>query len=394
MIVVKLLFFLVFLYLAAGIVYLLVMAIAGRFGRRPLYTTGNHKKRIAVIIPSYKEDDIIIDTARSASQHNYQADRFTVLVVADKLQPETIVQLRQIPVTVLEADVDMKARSMHAALQYLDEDSFDIAMILDADNIMGDDCLEKINAAFLQGCEAVQCHRTAKNEQTPVAVLDAISEEININLFRRGPAIMGISAAPAGSGMAFSFGLIKQIFSVEHILSNPGEDREIDMQLLKHKIFMHFIDDAYVYDEKVSSKGVFEKQRVRWLEAQVNHTRRFFDTEMKNIPKTAIFYAKFFQNLLLPRLLLIMVLSVFFILISIEWIFSVDFLLPAHAWWLGLIVIYAGVLILSVPARFYTFRTVKAIGHVPVLMISMVKALLKIKTGRKEFIHTPKTFKS
>ncbi|MEP6748242.1 MAG: glycosyltransferase family 2 protein [Bacteroidota bacterium] len=394
MIVVKLLFCLLFIYLAVSIIYLLVIAIAGRFGKLPSYTISTYKKRIAVIIPSFKEDAIIFDTAFKASQHNYPKDKYTVIVVADKLQPETVLKLRQIPVEVLEVDANMKSRSVHAALHFLDENSFDIAVLLDADNIMGEDCLEKINDAFAHGCEAVQCHRTAKNQETSVAVLDAISEEININLFRRGPAVVGISAAPVGSGMAFTFQLLKQIFSVEHILTNPGEDREIDMQLMKQKIFMHFIDDAYVYDEKVSDAGVFEKQRVRWLEAQLNHITRFSDADMKNAPRTPVYYVKFFQNFLLPRLLLIMVLGLLSILLGFQWVFSFNILMPAPAYWLSLVVMYAFVLILSVPGRFYAISTLKAVAQVPILMISMIKALLKIKTGRKEFIHTPKTFKS
>ena len=48
---------------------------------------------------------------------------------------------------------------------------------------------------------------------------------------------------------------------------------------------MEFLDDALVYDEKVASAGVFEKQRVRWLEAQVNHVKRFFDADMKTAPE-------------------------------------------------------------------------------------------------------------
>ncbi len=179
----------------------------------------------------------------------------------------------------------------------------DIVMILDADNIMAPGCLEKVNAAFHAGFEAVQCHRTAKNKNTAVALLDAMSEEININLFRRGPSLAGLSAAPIGSGMAFKTALIREIFSTQRILENPGEDREIDMQLMRRQIKMEFLDDALVYDEKVASAVVFEKQRVRWLEAQVNHVRRFFDADMKKAQKTFLFYNKFFQNLLLPRVL-------------------------------------------------------------------------------------------
>ena len=393
MIIIKILFLLLFIYLAISIAWLLVIAIAGRFGKLRAYKINTAKKRIAVIIPSYKEDAIITDTALKASQHNYPKDKFTVLVVADKLKAETIAQLRSIPVQVLEADVNMKSRSVNAAMHYLNENDFDIAVILDADNIMGDDCLEKINDAFIHGCQAVQCHRTAKNQQTPVALLDAISEEININLFRRGAAVIGVSAAPVGSGMAFSFGLLKQIFSVEHILSNPGEDREIDMQLMKQRIFMHFIDDAWVFDEKVANVGVFEKQRVRWLEAQINHIRRFSDADMKNAPRTTVYWVKYFQNFLLPRLLFIMVLGILFALLLAQLVFSFNILAPQPGWWLMIMIVYAAALAISVPGRFYSAATLKAVVQIPVLMLSMLRAILKIKTGRQEFIHTPKTYK-
>ena len=395
MIVLYILFFVLFVYLAAGTVYLLVVALAGRFGRLPDYNGPvQERKRIAVIIPSYKEDNIIVHTAQEAAAHQYPGGFFQVLVVADKLQPETVTALRQIPVQVLEVDANMKSRSVNAAFGALDAGAFDIAVILDADNIMEEGCLEKVNAAFVKGAHAIQCHRTAKNQHTPVAVLDAISEEININLFRRGPAVLHLSAAPIGSGMAFEFNLLKSIFSQEHILNNPGEDREIDTYLMKNRVLMEFLNDAYVYDEKVANAGVFEKQRVRWLEAQVNHVKRFFHDDMKDCPRTAVYYNKLYQNLLLPRLLFIMVFVLMAGLLLLQWLLGIRLMSPAPGWWIGLMVSYAAVLFISVPRRFYNAATFRAILHIPLLMLAMVKALLKIKSGRKEFLHTPKTYTS
>ncbi|HSC39416.1 MAG TPA: glycosyltransferase family 2 protein [Chitinophagaceae bacterium] len=395
MVVVYIIFWFLFINLSVGTAYLLVIALAGRFGRLPGYPTPLPvKKRIAVIIPSYKEDNIIVHTAQEAAAHNYPKDYFQVLVVADKLQPETVAALRQIPVQVLEVDANMKSRSVNAAFGALSAADFDIAMILDADNVMEANCLEKVNAAFANGAKAVQCHRTAKNQHTPVAVLDAISEEININLFRRGPAVLNISAAPIGSGMAFEFGLLKDIFSLEHILNNPGEDREIDTQLMIRGVRMQFIEDAYVYDEKVASSGVFEKQRVRWLEAQVNHVKRFFHPDMAGCPRGVVYYNKFYQNLLLPRLLFIMLFCLLAGLLVLQWLLGIRLMAPAPIWWMILMGAYALVLIVSVPGRFYNGATLRAVLHVPSLMIAMVKALLKIKSGRKEFLHTPKTYTS
>jgi cellulose synthase/poly-beta-1,6-N-acetylglucosamine synthase-like glycosyltransferase len=382
----------IFIYLAANTGYLLVMALCGRLVSGKKFRPLLPKHRIAVLIPCYKENQIILDTARQARMHDYPRELFTVTVIADKLNAETVEALRQIPVEVLEVDLNMKSRSLHHALETGLVMESDLVMILDSDNIMAPGCLEKVNAAWVGGYSAIQCHRTAKNKNTAVALLDAMSEEININLFRRGPAAAGLSAAPIGSGMAFQTILIRDIFRGPEILENPGEDREIDMQLMARRIKMEFIDDALVYDEKVASAGVFEKQRVRWLEAQVNHAKRFFDEDFAGAPKTFLYYNKFFQNLLLPRVLTLVLFVLLLAAMGIQYFFHAHFLKPAAAKWLWVMGFYFLTLFLSIPRSFYSLETLRALSRVPLLMLSMVRALTQMKKKRKEFLHTPKSF--
>jgi cellulose synthase/poly-beta-1,6-N-acetylglucosamine synthase-like glycosyltransferase len=383
----------IYIYLAISAGYLFLIAICGILRKGRKFIPVNKKHKIAVLIPCFREDLIIPDTAKAARMHDYPAEYVTIVVIADKLKPETVIALRKIPVEVLVVDLNMKSRSLHAALETQPVMETDLVMILDADNIMEKGCLEKVNAAFDAGFQAIQCHRTAKNKNTPVALLDAISEEININLFRRGPAAAGLSAAPIGSGMAFKTSLIRDIFSSEAILENPGEDREIDMQLMKRKIKMEFLEDAFVYDEKVASAAVFEKQRVRWLEAQLNHLKRFFDEDMKTAPKTFIYYNKVFQNLLLPRVLTLVVFCLLVVILGIQAVFHFNILVPSSFFWWAMMGIYLLTLGISVPRYFYNSKTVWALATVPVLMLSMIRAVLQMKKTRKEFIHTPKSFR-
>lgn len=382
----------IFIYLAANTGYLLFMALCGRLIAGKKFVPAFPKHRIAVLIPCFKENHIIRDTALQARSHDYPSEQFTVTVIADKLDPETVSALRQIPVDVLEVDLNMKSRSLHQALETPLVLKSDLVMILDSDNVMAAGCLEKVNAAYRAGFRAIQCHRTAKNKNTPVALLDAISEEININLFRRGPAAAGLSAAPVGSGMAFETSLIRNIFSLPEILENPGEDREIDMQLMVRRIKMEFIDDAWVYDEKVASAGVFEKQRVRWLEAQVNHAKRFFDKDFKGAPRTFLYYNKFFQTLLLPRVLTLVLFIFLLVLMGVQYFFHWPILRPAPTTWLWVMGFYFLTLLLSIPQSFYSLQTLRALARVPILMFSMVRALTRMKKKRTEFLHTPKSF--
>jgi cellulose synthase/poly-beta-1,6-N-acetylglucosamine synthase-like glycosyltransferase len=313
-------------------------------------------------------------------------------VIADELRKDTIEQMRDLQVNVVEVrfQVSMKAKSIHEAMKQIDKDKYDIIMVLDADNVMSPGCLEKVNHAFHRGFKAVQCHRVAKNKNNAVAILDVISEEINNNLFRRGQRALGFSSSLIGSGMAFEFGTFRNIFNLPDILNNPGEDREIDLQLMKEDVVVEFIDDALVYDEKVSSAAVFEKQRLRWLEAQLNNFKRFFDADIRILANKKSYWYKLFQTVLLPRSLYILLFGIIFLLFLIQHFIHYQIFLPSFFWWVSLLGTYILALATSIPARFYNSDMLRAIAHLPVLMIAMVKALFKMKHDRKEFLHTPK----
>ena len=381
-----------FIYLFCSITYLLVVAIAGLMHKEESPPHSKVFARIAVLIPSYKDDHIIFASAMAALHHDYPRDKFDVTVVADSLSHATIFELRNHGIRVVEVTAHMKSKSIHAGLNTLPDEKYDLVMILDADNIMKPGCLRTVNNYFQAGHLAIQCHRTAKNENTNVALLDAISEEINNHLFRLGQQSLGFTAAPSGSGMAFEIRLLKSIFNWKPILENPGEDREIDMQLLKRGIRMHFIPDAWVLDEKVDSHDVFEKQRLRWLEAQWYHLRMFWEPDMKAIRKDRHYYNKLVQNMLLPRSLYLVVFSAITLLVALRYISGWDIFFPVPGWWLSLMLFFLLTLAIAMPSRYYSMPTFKALLSLPGLMLSMIKALFRVKKGRKEFLHTPKTF--
>ena len=83
-------------------------------------------------------------------------------------------------------------------------------MVLDADNLMETSFISKVNNAFNKGYMAVQGHRVAKNINTRFAILDAVSEEVNNMIFRKGHRVVGLSAALIGSGMAMEYAYFKR----------------------------------------------------------------------------------------------------------------------------------------------------------------------------------------
>lgn len=102
--------------------------------------------------------------------------------------------------------------------------------------------------------QAIQAHRTAKNRNTDIAVLDGLSEEVNNSIFRRGHVRLGISSALIGSGMIFNYQWFHD--NVKHLVTT-GEDKELEVLLLKQRIFIEFLDEVYVYDEKTQGEKGF-----------------------------------------------------------------------------------------------------------------------------------------
>lgn len=375
--ILHILFYLLIVYLAINIIYLLVFSIAGKFRRTINYAEVSDKKRIAVCIASYNEDNVIINTAAAVAQHNYPKECFDVFIAADHLSEKTINSLKQLDVTVypLHFERGSKARSLNYLLNTINENDYDIALVLDGDNIMQPGFLEKINTAFKNGFNAVQGHRTAKNKNTSLATLDAISEEINNHLFRKAQRSMGFSSALIGSGMAFRFKKLKEIYNKPGILDNPACDREVDFEIMKADITIEYIDNAYVLDEKVSKSQVFKRQRRRWLESQLIHLKLFFNTRVNN--KTKNYWNKLFINLIPPRI-------VFFLLFII--VFIID-----YTWGIILFGLYLISMLLSVPRQLYSVNTLKAMLFLPVAICIYILALIGIKPSRKEFVHTPKS---
>jgi cellulose synthase/poly-beta-1,6-N-acetylglucosamine synthase-like glycosyltransferase len=368
------------------------MAVAGKLYKPALYPPNPSKKKIAVLIPSYKEDEVILNTARKAASHDYPTEFFDVYIAADQLRPETVKTLRAIPVNVMEVqfEVGSKARSLNYLLNNIPENKYEVAIIIDGDNVMLPGCLEKVNAAFQKGFKAVQCHRIAKNKNNSVAVLDAMSEEINNHIFRKGQRALGFSSNTIGSGMAFEFKKLKEIYNKPGILGNPACDREVDFEMMKADICIEFIQDAYVLDEKVSSLAVYQRQRTRWMESQIIHLKLFFQKQSGTIPKTKDYWNKLFSNLAPPRLIFLLVYFLVFVVFIIEYATGTSILFPHFKWWFVFTILYFLVFAISIPGSFYSWSTIKAISRLPIMMFSMVKSLLKMEVNRKEFIHTPK----
>jgi cellulose synthase/poly-beta-1,6-N-acetylglucosamine synthase-like glycosyltransferase len=372
-------------FLLLNVLYLLFFALAGHWKTASQVVTDTTVdfRRVCVFIPAYCADEVILETAPAAKQHAYQGQS-QVYVIADGLRPATIQSLRNQGIEAIEVQFEKstKGKALLAALQAVPADSYDIAVILDVDNVMADKFLTEINAAFASGYRVVQGHRTAKNLDSPFAVLDACNEEINNHIFRQGHANLGMSAALIGSGMAFEYCYFKEL--LQDIGDTPGEDKEMDFRIVKSGVKIGYLPHAYVYDEKIPNSQAFTTQRTRWIAAQVEFLRKYFWEGPVQLWRGNIeFFDKVLQTLLVPRILLLGLLGVLFLVSLLKLPLG-----PPPLFWAGLLAGTGGSLLLALPARLYNRQVAQAIWHLPIALGSMVMALIQIKKAKTSFLPT------
>lgn len=381
----SIIFTLIFVYLGIYSLYLFVFSVIGKLIVQKTPPVASAYSKFVIYICAYKEDAIILNSAAQALTIDYPQDKFHVCVIADSMQPETIVALKTMPLQVVEVSFEnsTKSKALHKGIANTFQD-FDAAVVFDIDNIAAPDYLRHINNYLHAGHRVIQGHRVAKNTETPVAILDAISEEINNHIFRKAQQVFNLSAAIIGSGMALEYRLFKE--TMAKIDAVGGFDKEMGLVLTRQNIHVAYADAALVYDEKVSNPEVFKKQRRRWLSAQFNLLKTYGATGFTELFRRGNFdyFNEIYQTAILPRILMLGLMP-FMLLVSL--------LLPGvgpswQAWATATALCYIGILV-AVPGQFFNSKLLGAVAKIPLIFFTMLLLLFKLKGANKKFIHTP-----
>ncbi len=365
-------------------VYLFVFALAAMCHNPEPYKKARKQRRFMTLIPAYKADAVIVRTAEAALHQFYPEELHQVVVIADKVGPAALAELRKLPITVMEVffENSSKAKALNYAVEQLGPKAADVVAILDADNLAGPDFIASINDVFDTGIQAVQAHRTAKNRDTDTAVLDAASEEINNSIFRAGHIALGLSSALIGSGMAFKYEwFVKNIA----LCTTSGEDKELEALLFDQGIYIAYLDSVRVLDEKIQGEGAYYNQRRRWIAAQFYA----LGSAAKRLPGAIVsgnvdYCDKLYQWCMPPRMLLVGMVPAWAVAMSIlEPMWSIK-------WW-----VFSLMLLFAMAMALPDEQTDKKLGHalrrVPILILLTAANMFRLGGTKNKFIHTEHT---
>ena len=371
---------LLWIFVAGSVFYVALFALASLIPEKKETTLTNAPlSKFLILFPAYNEDKVIINSVEQFLQQTYPKENYQVVVISDHMQPETNRLLSTYSITLLTPTFEKssKAKAMQYAINNI-VDHYDYVVILDADNIVSKEFLLQLNNLCQVGYQAIQCHRCAKNSDNDIAVLDGVSEEINNTLFRKAHNNIRLSSALIGSGMCFQYELFKKnVFD----LKTAGEDREMEALLLSQKVFIKYAPDIYVYDEKVKSQTNFQRQRMRWMTAQIQSLLSMLPQIPKAIANGNINYIdKTIQQALIPRSILITGIGMVSLLTTL---FAPTWCIK---WWI-LFGVLAVSLFIAIPPQL-RIGSFSKILTIPVLVMHMLSNILHINRKNTDFIHT------
>lgn len=365
-----------FLLFFIAVLYIFIFALASLTKRKYVYPIAQKKYKFAILFSAYKEDAIILNTIRAFLKQDYPEDLYDVFVVSSHMDMVTNQKLRELSpqVKVIETVTPKltKAKALQEAINCIEENrwKYDVVVIMDANNQTDAVFLNKINNAFYSGCQAVQTHRVALERKTNIAVLDAVSEEINNSIFRKGHTRLGFSSALIGSGMAFDYELFKDNIMIKGV---TDVDKQLEKKLLIQNIYIEYLEDVYIYDEKVNNKEGFYNQRRKWLATQFSN----LFSGLTRLPVAMLkgnwdYCDKLFQWMMPPRIILFgFIILIACVLIGINWVMSIK-------WW-GLVLLLCISFSIAIPDKLVDHKLTKAILNIPVLFLLMFFNLFRIR---------------
>ena len=371
-----------FVLVSLTVLYLGIFALASMFSRHNEIPKARVQNRIIILIPAYKNGRGALQSVRSILSQVYPQRLFDVTVIADHVDEMSNFRLAQQPVTLLTPNFKKSSRgkSLQLAINNLPQFKiYDIVILLNPGCILEPEFLSQVNDAYeTSGTRAIQLHRVSQNHDTAPARLSAIFEEINNSIFRKGHTVVGLSAASAGSAMAFDFNWFK-----ENIMTakSSWDDKELEILLLRQHIYVDYFDQILAFEEKFRNAEDFNRQRRRWALSQImNSLRNIRYLPVAILTRHYDLLDKIFQWMLMPRMIMMIIIVLMGVITPFIY-FSL-----AIKWW-ALFAIVLFIFALATPNYLVDKHWNRTFFIIPVIFLSSLLSKTPVGKRLKQYVN-------
>ena len=243
-----------------------VCAVIDRLRKRRNYAAPDYAPRVAVLIPAYNEEKVIVRTIRSVMMSNYKNLRIIVIddgssdrtfEVAREAYPADIASGR---LTILTKPNGGKAEALNYALNYTDEE---IYVGIDADGVIAHDAITRLVSHFANPkIGAVAGNAKVGNRVNLWTRWQALEYITSQNFERRALDLFDVVMVVPGAIGAWRTSAVRA--GAGYHPDTVAEDADLTMNILEQGYSVIYEDQALAFTEAPVNMDGLMRQRFRW----------------------------------------------------------------------------------------------------------------------------------
>jgi cellulose synthase/poly-beta-1,6-N-acetylglucosamine synthase-like glycosyltransferase/peptidoglycan/xylan/chitin deacetylase (PgdA/CDA1 family)/spore germination protein YaaH len=243
-----------------------ICAVIDRFRTRKNFAGPDYKPRVAVLIPAYNEEKVIVRTIRSVMMSSYKNIR--ILVIDDGSTDQTFDIAREAypaeiasgRLTVLSKPNGGKADALNFALEHIDEE---IYVGIDADGVIAHDAIAMLVPHFANpAIGAVAGNAKVGNRVNLWTRWQALEYITSQNFERRALDLFDVVMVVPGAIGAWRTAPVRA--GGGYHSNTVAEDADLTMNLLEQGYSVIYEDRALAFTEAPDNANGLARQRFRW----------------------------------------------------------------------------------------------------------------------------------
>ena len=252
--------------MSARLLIIGLFATIDRFRKRQNFATADYTPRVAVLIPAYNEETVIVRTIRSVMMSTYKNLRIIViddgstdrtLAVATDAYPNDIESGRLV---ILTKPNGGKAEALNFALEHLEEE---IYVGIDADGVIAHDAITRLVCHFANPkIGAVAGNAKVGNRVNLWTRWQALEYITSQNFERRALDLFDVVMVVPGAIGAWRTSAVRA--GGGYHSNTVAEDADLTMNLLEQGYSVIYEDQALAFTEAPVNADGLMRQRFRW----------------------------------------------------------------------------------------------------------------------------------
>ena len=252
--------------MSARLIIIGLFATIDRFRKRQNFATPDYLPRVAVLIPAYNEETVIVRTIRSVMMSTYKNLR--IIVIDDGSKDRTLEVAREAYLKDLESGRLVilskpnggKAEALNFALEHLDEE---IYIGIDADGVIAHDAISRLVCHFANPkIGAVAGNAKVGNRVNLWTRWQALEYITSQNFERRALDLFDVVMVVPGAIGAWRTSAVRA--GGGYHSNTVAEDADLTMNLLEQGFSVIYEDQALAFTEAPVNADGLMRQRFRW----------------------------------------------------------------------------------------------------------------------------------